>query len=227
MIEAAADLFAVSSMTIRRDLLELEAEGRVRRVRGGATSTPQARPFDTRRAIRASAKRIIAAKALPLVPSTGAIALDASTTVSTIASTIGRRDGLTAYTNSFETFQLLHPIDGVTAVLSGGTAEPTTGSLVGPIASRTMRSAYFDFFFSSADALDDIDGTSEVSVPEAEIKQAMAGNASTTVICVDSSKLQRRSVARAIEREEISVLITELNPDDPRLSAFRRITDVL
>lgn len=227
MIDQAAELFSVSSMTIRRDLLELEAEGRVRRVRGGATAAPRARPFDARRAIRASAKRAIAEKALHLVPPSGTVALDASTTISTLASSIGPRSGLTAYTNSFESFQLLQPFAGVTAVISGGTAEPTTGSLVGPIARRSIDAVYFDIFFSSADALDATDGTSEVSVEEAELKRAMASHAAMTVVCVDSSKLQHRSVARALDRTDISVLITELDPSDERLSAFRTTSDIL
>ncbi|MGO2746795.1 DeoR/GlpR family DNA-binding transcription regulator [Microbacterium sp.] len=227
IIETAAELFSVSSMTIRRDLLELEAEGRVRRVRGGATAPPRARPFDARLAIRASAKRTIAEKALRLVPASGNIALDASTTISTLASVIGPRTSLTAYTNSFESFQLLHPIDGVTAVISGGTAEPTTGSLVGPMARRSMRSIYFDIFFSSADAIDISDGTSEVSIEEAELKQDMAENAAMTVVCVDSSKLQRRSVARALEHDDISIIITELDPQDDRLEPYRGFADIL
>ncbi len=227
MIDAAAELFGVSSMTIRRDLLDLEAEGRVRRVRGGATAAPRARPFDARRAIRAGAKRAIAEKARRLVPARGSIALDASSTINMLASMIGPQSGLTVYTNSFESFQLLHPLDGLTAVISGGTAEPTTGSLVGPIARRSMRSVYFDLFFSSADAIDGADGTSEVSAEEAELKQVMAANAGTTVVCVDSSKLGNRSVARALERDEISVLITELDPGDERLDAFRETADIL
>lgn len=226
MIEAAAELFAVSPMTIRRDLLELEAEGRVRRVRGGATAAPRARPFDARRAIRATAKRAIAEKALEFVPASGSIALDASTTVSMLASSIGPRNGLAAYTNSFESFQQLLPFDGVSAVISGGTAEPTTGSLVGPLARRSIRSVYFDIFFSSADALDSVDGTSEVSVEEADLKQAMSTNAATTVVLIDSSKLQRRSAARALELHEISVLITELDPTDERLDPYREIAEI-
>lgn len=225
-IETAAEMFAVSSMTIRRDLLELETEGRVRRVRGGATAAPRARPFDARRAMRARAKRTIAEKTLPLVPASGIIALDASTTVSLLASAIGPRAGLTAFTTAFETFQLLQPLDGVTAVLSGGTTEPTTGSLIGPIALRSLQSVYFDVFFTSADAVDAVDGTSEVSIEEAEVKRAIAGNATTTVLCVDSSKLDRRSVARALERDRIAVLVTELDPADARLDPFRDAVEV-
>lgn len=221
-IDGAAERFGVSSMTIRRDLLELEAEGLIRRVRGGATASPRARPFDARSAIRASAKRTVAEKALHLVPATGTIALDGSTTINTLASMVGPRDGLTVFTNAFETFHTLHPLDGVTAVLSGGTAEPTTGSFVGAVARRTLRSMYFDAFFTSADALDPLDGTSEVSIDEAEAKQAAAANSTTVIVCIDSSKLERRSVARALEDSDYSVLITELDPDSPTLDAFRR-----
>lgn len=220
-IDAAAELFGVSSMTIRRDLLELEAEGLIRRIRGGATASPRARPFDARRAIRASAKRSAAEKALRFVPQAGTIALDASTTISMLASMIGPRNGLTVYTNSFETFQILHPVDGVTAVLSGGVAEPSTGSFVGPVARLSLRSVYFDVFFSSADAVDAEDGTSEVSPDEAEPKQAMAANASTVILCTDSSKLGRRSVARALHSTDFQVLVTELDPQHAALDDFR------
>ncbi|MPS75475.1 MULTISPECIES: DeoR/GlpR family DNA-binding transcription regulator [unclassified Microbacterium] len=225
-IDGAAELFAVSSMTIRRDLLELEAEGRVRRVRGGATAAPRARPFDARRSMRASAKRVIAEKALHLVPAAGTVALDASTTISTLAAVLGPRDALAVYTNAVETFQLLQPREGVTAVLSGGTAEPTTGSLIGPLALRSLQAVYFDVFFASADALDEVDGSSEVSVEEAEVKRALAAQASTTVLCVDATKLGRRSVARALEPAQVDVLITDLDPADERLDPFRGIAEV-
>lgn len=221
MIDAAAEMFAVSSMTIRRDLLELEAEGLVRRVRGGATAAPRARPFDARRAIRATAKRVIAEKARALVPETGTIAFDASTTISTLASTLGPRADLAVYTNGLETFQTLVPLDGITAVLSGGTAEPTTGSFIGPLARQSLGSVYYDAFFASADAADPADGTSEVSPEEAEPKRVMAAQSRTIVLCIDSSKLGRRSVARALGAAEYTALVTELDPSNPRLDPFR------
>ncbi|MFT4220996.1 MAG: DeoR/GlpR family DNA-binding transcription regulator [Microbacterium sp.] len=226
-IEAAAELFAVSSMTIRRDLLELEAEGRVRRTRGGASAAPTARPFDARKATRATAKRAIAAKALALVPPSGTIVLDASSTISTLAAIVGPRDGLAAHTNGIETFQLLQRLDGVTAMLTGGAAEPTTGSLIGPLACQAARAVYADVFFASAAAIDPRDGSSEVSLAEAEVKQTMAANARRCVLCLDSSKLGARSVARALTPDDIAVLVTELPPDDPRLDPYRWIPTIL
>ncbi|GAA4768732.1 MULTISPECIES: DeoR/GlpR family DNA-binding transcription regulator [Microbacterium] len=227
LIDVAADLFAVSGMTIRRDLLELEAEGRVRRVRGGAVAAETARAFDARSAVRATAKRAVAAKALALVPRRGVVALDASTTAHALAAALGSRDRLTVYTNAFETFQVANRLEGVTAVLSGGEAEPTTGSLVGPIAARSLRSVYFDVFFTSADAVDPVDGTSEVSVEEAEVKRVLAAGASRTILCVDSSKLGRRSVARALDGGEFSTIVTELEPSDPRLDPYRLLAEIV
>ncbi|MGV9769093.1 DeoR/GlpR family DNA-binding transcription regulator [Microbacterium sp. NPDC003461] len=227
LIDAAAELFAVSSMTIRRDLLELETEGRVRRVRGGAVAPETARAFDARLAVRATAKRAIAAKALALVPQRGAIALDASTTTHTLAGALGARERLAVYTNAFESFQVLSRLEGVTAVLSGGTAEPTTGSLVGPMAHRALESVYVDVFFASAAAVDAEDGTSEVSIEEAEVKRVMARGATRTVLCVDSRKLGHRASARALEVGEFATLVTELDPRDPQLDPYRDAAEIL
>ena len=79
-LEQIATELGVSSMTVRRDLDDLESEGLLRRVRGGAVSILGPRPFSERRAVRSRAKQAIAEKALALIPSSGAIALDASTT---------------------------------------------------------------------------------------------------------------------------------------------------
>lgn len=226
-IEQAAQQFDVSTMTIRRDLQELEAEGLVRRVRGGAVGAPTARPFDERQAMRAGAKRTIARKVMALMPESGAIALDASTTISTVAASLGQRHSLNVHTNSIETFGLLVPLEGVHPVLTGGEAEESTGSLVGPIAHQSARMMFYDIFFTSAGAFNAVDGTSEVSAPEAEIKRAFSSNAHTTVLCIDSSKLGQRSLARAIDLSDISALVTDLDPSDPRLSEYRDIAEIL
>src|SRR5690348_16405751 len=77
--EAAAKL-NVSEMTIRRDLLELEERGTARRVRGGAVPVGP-RTFEERHRRRARAKGLIAAKLLALMPGSGSVAFDASSTV--------------------------------------------------------------------------------------------------------------------------------------------------
>src|SRR6478609_10389354 len=86
-IAQAADELGVSEMTIRRDLAELEHRGTARRVRGGAKAVgPQ--PFAERRASMTRAKGRIAGKLAALIPSTGAVTFDASSTIMRFATSL-------------------------------------------------------------------------------------------------------------------------------------------
>ncbi|EAR26301.1 DeoR-family transcriptional regulator [marine actinobacterium PHSC20C1] len=226
-LDDVADELSVSAMTVRRDLDDMEAEGLLRRVRGGAISIAGPRPFDERRAVRARAKQVIAAKAAALIPQSGAIALDASTTAGTIASTLGPRNGLSVVTNSFENFVCLRTIPGVTSVLTGGESEPNTESLVGLLACQGAASVLYSRFFTSASAVDSTLGSSEVSFAESQVKQAFASAARETILCVDSSKLDDRSIAVSFGLRDISLLITELDPRDSRLDPYRAHVELI
>jgi DeoR family fructose operon transcriptional repressor len=226
-LEQAAAELGVSSMTVRRHLDDLETEGLLRRVRGGAIAVTGPRPFSERRSVRSRAKQVIAEKAGALIPRSGAIALDASTTAGTIGSTLGPRDGLTVATNSYENFASMRGIIGVTAVLVGGESEPHTGSLVGLIACQGAASMLYEQFFVSASAVDSALGSSEVSLAEIQVKQAFAGVSRETILCVDSAKLGDRSVALGFGLQDVAVMITELDPADPRLDEYRSLVRLL
>lgn len=223
--ELAATL-AVSPMTVRRDFDDMAAEGLLRRVRGGAVATSGPQPFGERRLVRSRAKRIIAAKAAGLVPDTGAVAFDASSTSGTIAGAVAERAGLTIATNSFDNFAVLRSVPGVTPVLIGGEAEAATGSFVGMIACEGAASMLYQRFFASATAVDSTHGSSEVSLAESQVKRAFAGRSREVVLCVDSSKLGHQSVALGFSFEEIGIMITELDPADPQLQPYRDVVEL-
>ena len=226
-LETAARKLGVSSMTVRRDLDELESHGLLRRVRGGAVSIPGPRPFSERRTVRVRAKDVIAEKAMALIPSMGAIALDASTTAGTIGVHLGSRSGLTIATNSYDTFLTLNRTHGVTPILVGGEPEVTTESFVGPIACNAAASMLYQRFFVSASAVDSTHGTSEVSLLESQVKRAFASTSKEIVLCIDSSKLQQQSVALSFLLDEISLMITELDPQDSHLNEYRAQVELI
>jgi DeoR family fructose operon transcriptional repressor len=223
----AADQFGVSTMTIRRDLEALETEGLLRRVRGGAVSVIGPRPFGERRAVRLRAKEAIAEKALALVPRAGSIALDASTTIGTLAAQFGVRSGLTVATNSYQTYGAMRSAHGVNPILIGGETEELTDSFVGPLAVHSAELLRYSRFFASASALDTHYGTSEVSLREAEMKRTFARMAKEIVLCIDSSKLHQQSTAACLQLSAASVLVTELAPSDSRLDDFRDLVELL
>jgi DeoR family fructose operon transcriptional repressor len=225
LADAARDL-GVSQMTIRRDLKELEEEGRLRRIRGGAMTVIGPQPFAARRAVRMRAKEVIADKAMALVPRHGAIAMDASSTVGTLAMRLGPTAGLTVVTNSYPTYLSLRTTPGVRPILVGGQTEEITESFVGPIAVRAVESMRYHRFFASASALHPQLGGSEVSLQEAEVKRAFQRLSRELVLCVDSSKLGQYGEAAGFSLETVSVLITELAPDDVRLDPYRDVVEI-
>lgn len=224
--EAAGAELGVSAMTIRRDLAEMEAAGLVRRVRGGAIAPFGPRPFRERSSVNARAKSIIAEKALRLLPASGAVALDASSTTGRIAATIGARADLIVATNSWENFTAARNT-GTHPILIGGELEEATDSFVGPLACRGAASMLYRRFFASASAVDPIHGTSDVTLAEAQVKREFAGAADETIVCVDSSKLEQRDIAVCLAWSEVAIMVTELNPADARLAPFRDLVELV
>ena len=217
--ELAAD-FGVSEMTIRRDLDELETLGVARRVRGGAIALgPE--PFAQRHRHNARAKARIAEKLLPYIPVTGTVAFDASTTIYRLAATLELARDLVVVTNGLDTFNALVGKPGITASLSGGSQEPRTGSLVGPMAVRAAESFLYDAFICSAAALDHEVGSSEASLAESEVKRAFSQTSGRIILAVDHTKLGTRAQARMFDLENVDLLVTDLDPDDARLDTYR------
>lgn len=222
----AAKALGVSEMTIRRDIQELEAAGVAWPVRGGAVAIGP-RTFAQRHRLRARAKARIATKLATLVPETGSIALDPSSTVLRLVGEFPRVRDLLVVTNGRETFEALQKVPGVNSLLTGGRLDPGTGSLVGPLACRAASDVLASHLFFSAAAVDPDAGPSEACLEEAEVKRSFATPSAQIVLAADSSKLGTKAVARTFPWERIGVLVTELDPADARLDVYRSLVKLL
>lgn len=225
-LESAADELGVSAMTVRRDLADLAAEGAVRRVRGGAVAAITPRPFEERRATRGAQKAVLARKAAELVPRSGAVAMDASSTTGVLLAHLAEVDDLLVVSNSVENAATARQIAGVRSILVGGEREDRTGSYVGPFATRAVAAATYARFFTSAAAID-LRGSSEVTAEEAAMKSAFAAAADETVLLIDSSKLGDRALASALDWSQIDLLVTDLAADDTRLDPYRPLVQIV
>ena len=221
--DAAAEL-GVSEMTIRRDLQELEGLGVVRRVRGGAVATGPS-TIGERRRQHARAKARVATKLLSFLPMTGAVALDASSTMLRLANSMEGAKDLTVVTNGLEAFEALQGKPGVQPLLTGGAHDPRTGSLVGPMATRAAAGLHVDVFFLSAAGVT-TEGASEATLEEAQVKLAFAATARRVVLGVDGSKLDQRSLAAGLGWDQVNTLVTDLEPTSPRLRAYSTAADL-
>ena len=215
-----ADELSVSEMTIRRDLRQLEAEGLARRVVGGASlpNLGHGRPFDERAVTGSGEKRSIAEACLDLLDGAVTVALDAGTTVASLAGMLAA--GSTIITHSVPVIQAAIARDDVELVAVGGVYQSETRSFAGASARRTIADYSIDVAVLSATAVD-TRGILCANALDAELKQELARAAHTTVLLVDHSKLGARAPIRVGGLDLVDVILTDAGADPDDLRALR------
>lgn len=214
-----------SSATIRRDLDELEAQNQLRRTHGGAV------PFDTLedpgfpdRAIeQVTEKTAIAVAASRLVKAGQSIALDAGTTMDIMAQAIRGISPLTVVTNSLAVTSRLGGAEGITTVMTGGTLQWDTQSLVGPLAESALTGIMVDIAFMTARGLDAEAGVMNSNMTTPGVKRALANAARQIVVLADHTKFERTGLISVIPPNRIRTLITDWRTPEDRLAPFRSL----
>ncbi|KAF1020526.1 MAG: Glycerol-3-phosphate regulon repressor [Paracidovorax wautersii] len=103
--ERIAQDLGVSRETVRRDVLELEADGVLRRVHGGvvlAGDSGREPPLAVRQTVRAKEKRAIARAAVQLIQPGQTLLIDAGSTTALLAEELSSMSGLTIVTNGLD-----------------------------------------------------------------------------------------------------------------------------
>jgi DeoR/GlpR family transcriptional regulator of sugar metabolism len=141
-------------MTIRRDLRELDREGLLRRVHGGAISNlgrSYEPPYQIRTTRQIEAKRAIGRKAAEMIFDGDSLALDVGTTTLEVVRFLHGKRNLTILTASLpianEIASSLSLTADVRLILTGGIVRAGELSMVGHIAEETYRSLRVDKAF--------------------------------------------------------------------------------
>lgn len=220
VISSLAKELDVSEMTIRRDLRQMEEQGLLRRVHGGAVPVQSAR-FDDRLEAHTTDKAKAVAKLASYVPQQGTIYLDGSTTMLHLVPRLHASQGLTVATNHIETFQRLAALPGVEGILIGGTLDRRTDNMVGALAIRSILHLAFDAAFFSAWGLSAEVGPMEVTLDDAEVKDLVASRSQSVYLAVNHQKLGTIAPGAWGAEPERATLATDLPPDTPALSSYR------
>jgi DeoR family transcriptional regulator, fructose operon transcriptional repressor len=197
-IDRIVEDFGVSRETIRRDLMELEQAGDLRRIRGGAV--PVAREdttFGVRINQRLQEKRAICATALGLLQSGQTIFMDAGSTSSTMAEALAGPTGLsdlTIITNAIDVASQLteKPGDlsrGTRVLLLAGEVKLDPMETHGAATINDIQRFRADIALLAPWGIDATMGAMNHFLHGAEIARAMVRNASKTIILADHSKV--------------------------------------
>lgn len=203
----------VSLMTLRRDLLALEQDGRVIRVRGGAMSTKEVQktsgvPYTKKTAMHSDEKICIAKKVATLVEEGVSLFLDAGTTALYLAKELPDIP-CNIFTNGLAVATELSKKQHININLLGGPLIKENLSTASSLASAYFNDANFEFAIIGASAFTSDIGFACGSQTEADLLKLICKRAKFTYIMLDSSKIGKIKPYTFAHIEDISVLITD------------------
>lgn len=222
-IDRVSQSFGVARETIRRDLVELEQAGELRRVRGGAVPiSREISSFKVRHTQRLQEKRSIAATALQFLRSGMTVFMDAGSTTSVMSEAIAGPSGLsdlTIITNSFDVARNLtdptgEPSRRFRVVMLGGEFKQDPSETMGATAINEIHRYHADLAVLVPWGVDAKKGASDSFIYGAEVARAMALNSTQTMILADHSKIGAPARSVFCPPAEIDLLITDAKARD-------------
>jgi DeoR/GlpR family transcriptional regulator of sugar metabolism len=211
-IETLPKELGVSRETIRRDVLELEAQSKLRRLHGGITRIdPNVEsPFEDRLRVNATHKRRIALRAARLVQPGMLIAIDSGTTTLAFAAAIAGLPDVCVVTNSVEIVRvLLAARREAEVVLLGGRVSGNVPGTFGELTLSQMRRFSPDLGVFSPVGISSREGATNFHLVEAEFARVMVERSRHTVLLADHSKLGVTSRVRVCDCAQVSTLVTD------------------
>lgn len=218
-------MFNVTEETIRRDLEKLELDGLLTRTYGGAIlneeQTHEDPSFFKRATKNLEAKKIIASKMLPYIKDGFTIMADSSSTVLEVLKLCNEKKDLTIVTNSIQVLNTLAN-SSINIILTGGTFNYNTMSLIGSISENTINNYTVDLALISCKGIDIYKGITDSNESEVIIKKAMIKQANKTFLLIDSSKLRKISFIKLLESNNLDYVLSDKYPDSEWLEFFHK-----
>ncbi|KVN52731.1 DeoR/GlpR family DNA-binding transcription regulator [Burkholderia anthina] len=186
--------FGVSEDTVRRDLRELAAEGRLQRVHGGALpASPAVAPFAQREALETTEKRRIARRAAQMIAPGQVAIVDGGTTSALLVSQLPADLRATIVTHSPSVAVALAAHSSIDVILIGGRLYKHSIVAVGAAAMEGIARIHADLYFMGVTGVHPAAGLSTGDFEEAAIKRALSERAAETVVLASQSKLRAAS----------------------------------
>ena len=222
----AADLaseFDTSEDTIRRDLRDLAAAGRCRRVYGGALPlAPASQPLARRVAAAPEAKRALGRTAAMLVQSRDIVMIDSGSTNLQIAEALPVELDITVVTNAPSVAQALAGRQRCTVIVLGGKIDPILGAAFGPLTLRDLEGIRPNIAFVGACGLSAAAGLTVFDPEEAEFKRRLVTNSARSVVAVTTDKLGTAASFVAAPLSSLHDLVVEADAPPAALAELAR-----
>lgn len=195
--------FGVNAATIRRDLSELERQGLLRRVHGGAVAIEAARPRESEaqaaRIGRAAAEMIGEGETVFLGP--GPLSLQ-------VAHWLADRPQMTIVTNGLEIAHWVATHTHHNLIVTGGQAEGRDLGLFGPLTRMALPNLRADHVILELGGVSAVEGLTDDNLEQAEIAQLLLGTGAEIVVLVPVERVGRVAAAYIAPVSDADAIVT-------------------
>ena len=225
-ITELAEMFKVSHMTIRRDLDQLQAEGRIQRSHGGAVKVKRfmGADYDQRANENKAEKVAIAKEAVSHIRDGMSIILDAGTTVAAMVEELEKFKDLKIITRDLHTALLLsneEKFSSFDVYCTGGRLSKWAYSLDGIYTEKMLDSLTVDVAFLTCEAISHVKGAMAWSPVLVGARQSAMNAADKNILLVDSTKFSYNSFAIFASLDSFEEIITESGLDDNEANVYK------
>ncbi len=222
----AKDLAAeldLSDDTIRRDLRELAADGKLQRVHGGALpASPAVADFSVRRHVATEGKTAVGRAAAALVRPGQTVIIDGGTTAQQLARHLPLDLDATVITHSPTIACELVSHPSVEVLMIGGRLFKHSIVTCGSIAMEAILQVSADAFFMGVTGVHPTAGLTTGDAEEAAVKRALSRRSAETYVLATSEKIGAASPFTVIPLHEATAVIIESSTPDTQVRALRR-----
>lgn len=219
-----SELLDVTPVTIRNDLANLEQDGCLMRVQGGAVQIPSAVRGDSdehRLDVFREQKEAIAAEIVKMIRDGDTLFMNCGTTCEYIAEALRARRNLNIVTNSLRVATRLGSVQSFRVLLIGGEINARYGFTYGGDAQEQLGKYQANWAILSVDGVSSRGGITTHHAEEALIDRMMVSGARQTLIAADASKIGRAGFSRVCECSAKLMLVTNEGGNEEALSRLQ------
>ena len=211
-VSALSTLLGVSSVTIRKDLTDLEKDNKLYRSHGKAILINpyiNNRSVNEKEKLATEEKNNIGKAAAAMISKDDSIIIASGTTVHALARCIRPIHKLTVISASLPVSEILANNEAIDIIQLGGTLRHSSNSVVGKYAESILSNFCCSKLFLGVDGIDLEFGITTTDVREADLNREMMRIAQKTIVLADSSKFRRRGFSKIANIEDIDIIITD------------------
>jgi DeoR/GlpR family transcriptional regulator of sugar metabolism len=202
--------FEVSEDAIRRDLRALAAEGRCRRVYGGALPLSKSTaPMAARMEEARDRKQALARKAASLIKPGEFVFLDSGSTNLALVSCLPEVCDVTIATNSIDIGAAALRRSDLRLIMVGGAVNPSVGGCVDAPAMLSLMQMNIDLGVLGACAVSSSTGVGSYDLSDAAFKRAVVAMSRKNLVLVTNEKFAARAPHRVAELKDIDAFVVE------------------